>query len=622
MEMNGFISRKRLVILAVLAGLVVLGLVLKYGQAMLGPRLDDGTVSTQTERGSILDRNGKILAVQTTLYNIAITRSAIQDKPLFANMLAPTTEIPEQELLARLNESDSDFFYLKKKISEGEKTAIAEVIKTGHLHGIRLEAIMSRTYPENSLASHVIGFLGDDGQGLTGVEYSFQDSLSPSVSEKTGTTPAAYNVMLTIDGNIQYELEKIAQTTMNDTQAEAVMMIAADSRTGEILAYISEPAANLNDYGQSSDSERNDRPALYAYEPGSVFKIFSIASLIDLGVVRENDSFLCDGVYTFTTPRGETINIKCLEHHGWVTPSDVIRLSCNDGTAQMAERAQSAQLEAKLRAFGFGSKTGIELPGETTGIFSPSERWSLRSKPTIAIGQEISVSALQMVEAATALANGGTTIKLTILSKLYTKDGKIAYEHRPQKVADVVSAQTAKMMLHFMQTTAESGTGTKAAVGDVPMAVKTGTAQMLNDEKNGYSSNNFISSCIGILPANDPQIILYIAIVKPVGETLGGRIAAPVISKAANSIIDYLGLGRAKATSVTHTGRIPVPRNQPVELGTVMPDLTGISKRMLTGLLERNDLKVIIDGDGYVASQDPPAGTPIEKGMTIELHLE
>jgi len=339
-------------------------------------------------------------------------------------------------------------------------------------------------------------------------------------------------------------------------------------------------------------------------------------------VVREQDLFLCDGAYTLTTSRGEKVNIKCLDHHGWVTARDIIKYSCNDGSAQIAERASSPAFEEKLRMFGFGSKTGIELPGETTGLFSPSESWSLRSKPTIAIGQELSVSALQMVEAATALANRGSRIKLSILSRLYTLDGITAYEHKPRTLDRVISPETAALMLSYMQTTSESGTGTRASVGDVPMAVKTGTAQMLNEERNGYSATNYISSCMGIFPANDPQVILYIAIIKPVGETYGGRIAAPVISTAANAIIDYLGIGRAQATSVRHTGIIPMPANKPVEIRDVMPDLTGVSKRMLTGLLSRTDISVIIDGDGYVASQSPEPGASIEKGMRIELHLE
>jgi len=620
MEIAAFISRKRLIVLGILFSLFLFAILFNYARHMLSPQDDDSTPRISVERGSILDRNGKILAVQTTLYNIAITRTAVTDKATCANLLSPVTNMGESEILARLNETEGDFFYLKKKISESEKTAIADTIKQGRLKGIRLEPVMSRTYPENQLASHIIGFLGDDGSGLSGVEYSFQDILSPP-ADGTKSVPG-YNVMLTIDGNIQYELEKIARDTMTSTQAEAVMMIAADSRTGEILAYISEPSANLNQYGQGPEEARVDMPALYAYEPGSVFKIFSIASLLDLGVVKDSDIFFCDGVYTFTTARGETINIKCLDKHGWVTPREIIKYSCNDGTSQIAEKADSAIFEGKLRNFGFGSKTGIELPGETTGIFSSSDTWSLRSKPTIAIGQELSVSALQMVEAATALANGGKTVKLTILSKIYTKDGLPVYTHQRKELAQVIRSDTASTMLSYMQTTSESGTGTRASVGDVPMAVKTGTAQMLNKEKNGYSSTDFISSCIGIFPANDPQVILYIAIIKPVGETYGGRIAAPVISTAANAIIDELGLGRAKATSVRHTGIIPIEQNRPVEIGTVMPDLTGLSKRMLTDLLARTDITVIIEGDGYVASQNPLPGTAIEQGMTIELHLQ
>jgi len=619
--MNGFITRRRLIILSAAGSLLLMAVVVKYGIAMLKPRSETAVPVMTVERGKILDRNGKILAVQTTLYNIAITRSTIADPDLFASRIAPATGMGEEEIARLVREGPGNFFYLKKKISEAEKVAVEAAIERGKLRGIRLEPVMSRNYPENRLASHVVGFLGNDGVGLTGIEYSLQDTLSPPIGEARADA-AGYNVMLTIDGNVQYELEKIARDTMSSTKAEAVMMIAADARSGEILAYISEPSANLNAFGSSSESERNDRPALYAYEPGSVFKIFSIASLMDIGAVKNGDSFLCDGGYSFTTPRGEKINIKCLEHHGWVSPREVIKYSCNDGTAQMAERADSGAFEAKLRAFGFGSKTGIELPGETTGIFSRKEYWSLRSKPTIAIGQELSVSALQMVEAATALANKGTSLKLSIISRLYTKDGIAVYQHRPTPVAKVISPGTAAQMLDYMQTTSESGTGTKAAVGDVPMAVKTGTAQMLNESRNGYSSTDFISSCIGIFPANDPQIILYIAIVKPVGETLGGRIAAPVISKAANAIIDYLGIGRGGATSVRHTGMVPVPRNKPVELGDTMPDLSGISKRMLEPLLGREDISVMIEGDGYVTAQNPPPGTPIEKGMTIELRLE
>ncbi len=617
-NINGFISKKRLAFIAIVSAIVMIGIIFTYGSIMLSPAEIPLQPEIAVERGSILDRNGRILAIQTTLYNIAVTKSAVADKELFARTLSPVTGIPETQILASLADERSDFFYLKKRITETEKNEAAAAIRAAGLRGVRLEPVQSRTYPENSLASHVIGFVGDEGFGLTGAEYSFQETLSPPASS-AGGTQAGYNIMLTIDGNIQYELERIAKETMESTSAEAVMMIAAEAATGEILAYVSEPSANLNSFPQSTASERQDRPALYAYEPGSVFKIFSISALMDLGLASNGDQFLCDGLYTYAAANGAEIRIRCLEHHGWLNPGGIIRLSCNDGTAQIAEKAASESLEAKLRAFGFGSKTGIELPGETPGIFRPSSEWSLRSKQTIAMGQEISVSALQMVEAATAIANRGQRLKLTLLRSVYSHDGEEIYMHTPVPLGNPLKPETATQMLIYMQETAESGTGFRASVGDVPIAVKTGTAQMIDPAGGGYSQTDFISSCIGIFPANDPEIILYLVIVKAQGETYGGRIAAPVISRATDSIIDYLGIGRARATSVSHSGLISVPVNTPVELGAVMPDLTGIPKRMIMSLLFDTDFYVSISGDGYVTEQSPPPGTPLEKGMRIEL---
>ncbi len=621
MEMNGFVPARRLavigVVLALFAGLVIF----RYAAAMMAKPSARVETAAIPERGAILDRNGKILAVQSIVYNVAITRSAVEDERLFAKLLAPVTGMVEKDILDRLDEGSGDFFYLKKKISEGEKTAIDEVIDGSRLRGIRLEPVQSRIYPEKSLASQIIGFLGDDGYGLTGVEYSFQDTLAAGRAAD-GRTREGYSVELTLDSAVQYELEKIAKKTMEGTKADSMMMLAVDAKTGEILAYVSEPAADLTNYPRSSVSERKDRPALYLYEPGSVFKIFSISSLLDLGAVTDADRFVCDGAYTFTTPAGEKISIGDLDAHGTVGPRDVIRLSCNDGTGQMSERADEASFEAKLRAFGFGEKTGIELPGETAGSLAPHEKWSLRSKPTIAIGQEISVSALQMVEAATALANRGTRLRLTILSKLLDRDGNVVYSHLPEAAGTPVSPQTAELMLSYMESTAESGTGTRASVGDVRIAVKTGTAQMAGSAARGYSDTDFVSSCLGIFPADDPRIILYTVIVKPVGETWGGRIAAPVVAEATDAIIDQLGLGRGSAVSVRHSGLIPIPKNEPVRLGAVMPDLTGVPKRMLAPLVERADIKVLITGDGYVVRQSPEPGTPVEKGMSIELELE
>jgi len=620
MEINPSFSKPRLIFLFSTLVAVLLAVIWGYARHMLGPQEFIPGPRIRIERGSILDRNGKLLAVQTTMYNIGISRTLVTDPLLYAQILAPLTSIPESEILTRLTERPGNFFYLKRRITPSEKSTVETAVRDAQLRGVRLEPVVSRTYPEGSLASHVIGFVGDDGKGLSGIEFAYQDMLSPPARTVIESTNGA-NIKLTIDAKIQHELEKLGRETMQSSKAEGLILIAANAKTGEILAYVSEPAANLNEYASSSISERYDRPALYAFEPGSVFKIFSVAAFMDLNMVNDRDRFYCDTSYQFTTGRGEQITINCLVHHGWVTPRDAIRLSCNEGPAQMSERASNAEFESKLRAFGFGSRTGIQLPGETAGIFRAHNQWSLRSKPTIAIGQEIAVSALQMVQAATALTNAGTTLKLTLLSRVYSYEGIPLYTHQPVQQNTVLRPETATLMLNYMQSASESGTGIRAAVGDVPIAVKTGTAQMLSP-LGGYSTTDFISSCIGIFPVEDPQIILYTAIIKPVGETFGGRIAAPVISTAANFIIDYLGIRRSGATSVRHTGLIALPRNRPVEIGNVMPDLHGISKRMLTPLLDKTDIQVLLSGNGYVIRQTPAPGTPLQPGMVIELVLE
>ena len=515
--------------------------------------------------------------------------------------------------------------YLKKKLSENEKDILKDAIREYNLKGIRLEAVANRIYPENALASTLIGYLGDDGKGLAGIEYSMQNILSPPEGT-AGADKNGYTVALTIDASIQYMLQQIAERTMKSSKAEAVIFLAADAKTGEILAYINEPSVDLAHFTSSKKEERFDRPAYFIYEPGSVFKIFSIASFLELGTTKDSDVYTCDAQFAFKPRRANEKKdqnvIRCLRVHGQVTPRDIIRFSCNDGMAQIADKTDAAAFAEKLRAFGFGKKTGLELPGEAAGIFAPVSSWSARTKHTIAIGQEIGVTSLQIVQAATAFTNKGKTLKLSLLSEILDSAGKPVYRHKPKSLEQVISAQTAKTVLGYMQTAADDGTGFRASIKGVPISVKTGTAQMAQADGRGYSSTDYLSSCIGIFPVDDPQIILYMAVIRPVGETYGSLVAAPAISEAANAIIDYRGMGRANAPNVTHTGIIQSHRQTPVTVGDTMPDLIGTPKRLLLDLLGRTDITVKLTGDGYVTAQSPAAGTPVVKGMIIELTLE
>lgn len=619
------ITRSRVAVFISSLTAVLLLLTVQCARYMLMRGNETKELNTLTERGAILDRNGRFLAVGTTVYNLSVNKNLVSDPRTAAHVLAQVLDLSEQDIEEKFRTARAHFFYLKKKMSETEKNLVAHALKEHSLKGFRLEAVRNRIYPESSLASTVIGYVGDDGRGLSGIEYTLQDVLSPAPYH-TGYTGKGHTVTLSIDRTIQYMMEKIADTTLRRTQAEGLMFLAVEAKTGQILSYVSKPSANLSHFSQSTPAERFDRPALFIYEPGSVFKIFSIAALLELGVTYTHDTLHCDGSFSFTSPflkpgqKGHLI--RCLRPHGTISAEDIIRLSCNDGMAQIAERADNHSFEQLLRAFGFGAKTEIELPGETVGLFSPSERWSHRSKHTIAIGQEIGVSALQVVAAATALANEGVPLGLSLLHEVTTAEGTVVYRHKKKPKTRVISAVNAQKVLRYMRTAAELGTGKKALVDGVPIAVKTGTAQMAHRNGRGYSDTDYLASCIGLFPAHDPEIILYIAIIRPIGQAYGELIAAPVISQAANEIIDYRGMVRANAPLIQHSGLIHTSERTPPRLGTHMPDLTGQPKRLLLDIAKRTDVHLVLTGEGYVYEQHPPAGTPLTKGMTIELKIK
>ena len=605
-------------------GIFVIYVLVLYAKLAFTPVSSIVSSAPPVQRGSIVDRNGKPLAVQTNFYHVGVTPHLVRNKAQFADDVSGPLGMESSDIMRILEQnSAASFVYLKKKITQ---TAYAELKKITDAKGyvyVNYDRIPGRIYPENALASQLIGYMGDDGKGLAGIEYSMQSYLQPSEKDGNAKESQEKNVYLTIDANLQYKLEEIARDTMRTTQAESMMLIAADAKNGEILSYISLPSANLNEYSYASVAETVDRPAMEAYEPGSVFKIFTVSVACDQGLIRPDDSFLCDGMYERRIKGGKAVRIKCLDRHGWLTARDALKYSCNDVLGQISDRISDDDFIAKIRALGFGQRTEIELPGETYGSVKDSDSalWSVRSKPTIAIGQEISVSALQMVQAATAIANKGIPLKLTLVKRITNKDGSVFYEHTAVPKERVLKQSTAEYVLSCMETTATSGTGSRARLNDISLGVKTGTAQMAS-KSGGYSTTDFLSNCMAIFPVEDPQIILYIVVEKANGETYAGRIVAPVIAKAADEIIDYLGMSRGDAASLEHSGKISISAARPIILGKKLPDFTGLSKRDIMNLVNSNGIQVKINGSGWVKSQNPAPGTPVTENMIIELNLE
>lgn len=633
MQVNGYIKKGPLIFLIVCAVILSVYVIVEYGFFAFTEPVAPVPEEIEVQRGSILDRNGKALAVPAAFYHFGVSPQSIKDKADFAKVVAPVINENEYDLIDLLEKSEnSSFVYIKKNIDANTYEFLRkECRKNGYSAVVKFDKREGRVYPENELASQLIGFVGSDGQGLAGIEYAMQSTLSPSETEEPETdenaqvSPTVYgkNIYLTIDANLQSNLEKIAREAIARTQAESLMLIAARAKTGEVLSYISLPSANLNDFSSASKTELKNKPASDSYEPGSVFKIFSVATFLDSGAITQNQTFVCDGIYSKKTGR-ETIRITCLGQHGRETAREALQYSCNDALAQMSEGIDSEPFLAKLHALGFGEKPGTEIAGETPGVLrNPNDRlWSARSKPTISIGQEITVSALQMVQAATALANGGVPVQLTFVSKITDNAGHEEFVHEPVFRDRVFKRSTADYILDCMETVATSGTGSKSRLEDVSIGVKTGTAQMADPVTGGYSTTDFVSNCMAIFPIENPEIILYIVIEKAKGETYAGRIVAPVIKDAADVIIDQLGMNRGNASSLAHPGKISISSSQPIQLGSTVPDFTGASKRQLLPLLEYKDINFKINGDGYVKSQTPPPGTPLTENMEIELYLE
>ncbi|MDR1637654.1 MAG: transpeptidase family protein [Treponema sp.] len=610
----------RFVFFVVLLSLTALGVLIKYAYLMLGGGGTPEPLRTDrfTERGSILDRNGRVLALQTRLANISAWRPEIDDPDRVSEDLAPILEMSPGEIRDRITHSPTDFVYLKKQVDESTIRMIDAAREEEKLKGIGIEPIRGRIYPERSLASQIVGFVGDDNKGLAGIEYAFESELVPQAGSSAGS-----QVILTIDSNVQYILEQIAGETLRENRAEAVMFMAMDPRTGEILGSASLPGFDPNDIRLSDDNSRMDRPAIWAYEPGSVFKIFSLASLLDGESISADSAFLCNGHYERVTNRGERILINCLGAHGLVKARDIIVYSCNAGAAYAADQMGAGTFYQGLRDFGFGARTGAGNPGETAGFLRPAERWSERSKPTIAMGQEIAVSALQMIQAAGAIANDGLLVPPRMVSRIVSADGKNVREWTNGEARQIIKPETARAIRSYMvDVTSEIGTGWRANVEDLSLAVKTGTAQIINPVTLAYSDMDFIASCMALLPAESPSLILYLVIVKPRGEYLGGRIAAPPVRQAAEALVDYLGIPRGRNPQESHSPAVTLPLERPPEIGAYVPDFSGLSKRTLLPLLLRDDVQIEMEGEGWVRRQSPEPGAPVEPGMIIHLEFE
>jgi len=489
------------------------------------------------ERGFIMDRNGEKLAFSLQTYSVYARPREIESKKEAAKNIAPLLNVDYQNVLTLLNKN-KPFIWLKRQADPVQAKSLENI----NIQGIYLEKEYRRYYPFDNLASHIIGFSGVDNTGLEGIEYYFDSVLLPSLREikerSTFDVQRGGNVVLTINRYVQEIVEEEIQKAMEDTGARRVTGIVMDPKTGEILALANKPDYNLNNFTTYSKEIKRNKAITDFFEPGSTFKIFIASILMEKGLVDQSETFTCKGAVKI-----EGVVIRDSGIHGELSFREVLERSCNVGMIKAVSRIDNYGLYDKLRAFGFGTPTGINLPGEASGILRNPGSWSRISKYEIAIGQEVAVTSLQLISAASALANGGILMQPRIVKRVESADGRTLKEYNPLEIRRVISEKTANKMLDILTgVLTEKGTGYKAIVDGYTIAGKTGTAQIADTIKGGYMEGQFYASFVGFVPVPNPRIVVLVTLDRPVGEVYGGQTAAPVFRKIVSRIAPHLNI--------------------------------------------------------------------------------
>lgn len=627
---------------------VLLAVRIGYIQFIDGPRLSGEALEQQTrdrlvnaKRGTIYDRTGKQLATSGDVETVGITPVQVREAGKvdeYAKTLAEILDLDENWVKEKIN-SKVSYVLLKKKVEK----ETADKIREANLSGVSLDADTKRYYPYNNIGSHVIGFTGDDNQGLLGIEMVYDSKLKgqngrivsarnaagsemPYKYDRYYTPEDGCDITLTIDITIQHFLEKHLDQAMVDNQLQnGAAGIIMDVRTGEILAMATKPDFNLNEpftiydektqqlLSEASDEEKakirqeyfnklwRNKAVVDSYEPGSTFKLITSAMALEEGVATINDHYYCKG---YLKVGGHNIGCWKTGGHGDLDFVGALKNSCNPAFMTIGAKIGNENFYKYYKGFGFTEKTGIELPGETTGTFYPEGQFNETELATASFGQGPTVTPLQMLAAIGAIANDGKLLKPHLVKSISDSNGNVIESYGTEVVREVISEQTSSIIRGIMEEVVSEGTGGKAYLEGYRIGGKTGTS-----EKIPRGNGKYTASFAGIAPSDDPQIVLILLLDEPVGAHTGGLIAAPLAGKIMDDVLRYMDIKPVETGEENATGDATVPEVTKMSVTDARKQITDVGLRCVT------------EGDGDTVNiQIPSSGAVIAQGGTVIIY--
>ncbi|KRG09790.1 stage V sporulation protein D [Lederbergia galactosidilytica] len=634
--------RKRLSFILI-AGLFIFFIIdvrLGYVQFGMGKSLTDlardswsRNIPFEPERGEILDRNGVSIAENKSAPTVYVIPRQIEDPAGTAEKLAKVLDGSKEEIYQRVSKNSSI-----ERLPEGRKITFekAKEVQALDLKGVYIAEDSKRHYPFGKYLSHVLGFTGIDNQGLAGLELYYDKELKgekgsvqffsdakgkrmPEMSDEFDAPEDGYNLKLTIDTKIQSIIERELDNAEAQYNPDGIISIAMDPNTGEILGMSSRPSFDPADFHpadfQNVPQEVYNRnlPIWSTYEPGSTFKIITLAAALEEGKVDlEEEHFHDHG-----SVKVGGANLRCWKSggHGDQTFLEVVQNSCNPGFVELGQRLGKEKLFDYIRGFGFGEKTGIDLAGEGTGILFKMDQVGPVELATTSFGQGVSVTPIQQVAAVAAAVNGGTLYQPYIAKELVDpRTGEVVMRKTPVSKRKVISESTSKEVRHALESVVAQGTGGNAFVDFYRVGGKTGTAQKAKDGR--YLENNYVVSFIGFAPADDPQIVVYTAVDNPKGTVqFGGTVAAPIVGNILEDALQAMDI-KPRENQIEKEKKW----NDPVMI--TVPDLKGMTIKEIQQQMYNLQLKTSGEGSKVIQQSPKPGCAKVEEGSAIRVYLE